>query len=176
MNDLQTLIKTKQKLGSISQAAVLGLPIFLSFSRVFREWAPWMVKPYRALTPIYVFGLLIIFFKYRKTLHEIIFFKLNQDLTGNLLEKDEQSTVNELKARQKRIQAMPWFKRNYWLIASLAAAVGVDSFLWTLAKQMGRPIVLSVIFAVLAAGMALVYYWRHEFFSKQEKIILNLIK
>ena len=174
MNDLQSLLEQKQKLGSISAAAALGLPIFLSLSRVFREWATWAVTPYRALTPIYVFGLLFAFFKYRKTLHEIVVLKLTNKFVS--LEKDEQATVNELRTRQTRMSTTPWISRNSWLFVGIIASVGVDLFLWSLAKHIDKPPIMAVLFAVFATAVLSIYYWRREYFTGREKVILGLIE
>lgn len=176
MSDIRQLTERKQKLGAIARVAILGLPIFLSLSRVFKEWAKWLVNPYRALTPIYVFGLLFVFFSYRKTLHEIILLKLAQKNSEPALEADEQSTVNEIKSRQSRIDNVSWIKRNYWLLVGVFASAGVDLFLWSLAKEVGKATVLSVIFAVFAACVLFIIYLRREHFSSREKIILGLIR
>ena len=175
MNDLKSLMERKQKLGSISAAAALGLPIFLSLSRVFREWATWMINPYRALTPLYVFGLLFAFFKYRKTLHEIIVLKLTKDLSGASLEKDEQGTVNEIRLRKNLIHTSPWLKLNAWLLVGVMASVGVYGFLWSLAKHIDKPPILSALFAVFAICVLGMYYWRREYFTRREQVILALI-
>jgi len=175
MNDLKQLLERKQKLGSISAGVALGLPIFLSFSRVFREWATWAVTPYRALTPIYIFGLLYAFFKYRKTLHEIIVLKLSQDSSGASLERDEQATVNELRVRKNRIDTLPWIKRNSWLLFGVLASAGVFTFLWSLAKHIDKSPILSVLFAIFATGVLGIYYWRREYFTRREKTIVLLL-
>ncbi len=172
---VDALIERKKRYGSIAKAALLGLPIILSLSRVFREWAGGLVVPYRTLMPIYVLGLLYVSYQYRKTLHEIIVMKLKQDHSGSSLEDDEQATVSELQNRRKRIDTVTWLKRNFWLLVGFGTAIGVDCFLWTLADQMGKSKVLSGIFAVLALGIITIYYWKHEYFSKQEKLILDLI-
>jgi len=174
MDDLQSLIEQKQKLGSISTAMALGLPIFLSLSRMFREWATWAATPYRALTPIYVFGLLFVFFKYRKTLHEIIVLKLTKKMAP--LEKDEQATLNELTLRQNRIRTIPWFSRNSWLFVGIVASAGVDAFLWTLAVHIDKPPIMAALFAVFAITVLGIYYWRREYFTRREKVILGLIE
>lgn len=172
MSKLILLRQQKEKFRLRSRVLLLGLPIFLSLSRLIKEWAPHAVLGFRGLTPIYVGALLYSYYRYKFFLHESIILQFTSQMPANGFDDDEGNVIAELKKRKARIVQNSWYQRHRAIFGAILASVLVFMLLWSLSRAIEKPPILSYFFAVFALVSIGIYYFRTEFFTEMEKSIL----